>query len=402
MNYGGGNMIYFSVESLNENLTFGKYNNEKTLVDIFVDDEKYAKWLLDAKGFDYAPGLKNFLYQSLNIKDKELRKKVIMEEYDDYMISKNKSKTKPPLDSHKQHTPYINTELLEQETKNKECEWEIVFSKEGKKRYCTKRHGVNIILEMINKINKETGKKEKQYTLQYENGKVIAGHSKLKRLSEYVELCAKQKKSYFEQKEKDLLSKYCKMEVKGPDIVVRSNMWNCINNHKLIDVAASFNLLIHKKNGELGVIESLEHAAYCSQCETFFIHESTYDSLKKRGYLMHRIISHKLYENDGEFDISNMAEESMLHYMGYNVSKHDDLSDEVRWGILENACNLGTMSKMEIVTFLSHLINTNGGKNNMDDAVGKWKMDRDHIQNYKINNLTKININNIKKKNYYK
>lgn len=388
---------YFSVESLNEKIPFGKYRNEKTLIEIFVEKENYGQWLINANGIEFAPGMRKFLKKAMSIMDRKQRREFIMQEYNSYMKCKKVSTkiTGKEQKQQKQSKPPINIIKVQQATINGECKWETIFEGESKKRYSTIYHKYELIIEMSKVKDKETGKKKKKYLLQFCDGTFIAGHSDAKILGESVEKYAKTKISYFKQREEELLNKYEKLIVNGPDIIVRTNMWHCIKKHTLIDVAACFKLLVHKDNGEINVTEVVEHATYCPQCKEFFLQESTYDSLKKRGYLLHRIIGWKHYESGFEYDCYNMAEESMLHHMGYNVGKQDDLSEEVRWAILENVCNYGVMTRSEVVTFLNHLINTNGGKYNMDEAVGKWIMDRNHIQNYKINDLSRVNINNI-------
>ena len=81
--------------------------------------------------------------------------------------------------------------------------------------------------------------------------------------------------------------------------------------------------------------------------------------------------------------------------MGYNVSKSDNLSDEQRWTILECIVDNEIASKSKVIAYLNSFIYRNGSKNNMDEAIGKWECDRNHIQKYKMNLNRWVKMGNI-------
>ena len=64
---------YFSMDYLIKKVSFGKYKDKYTLIDIFTHDNSYALWLLN--NFEFAPGLKGVLRDSLHIKDNTKREK---------------------------------------------------------------------------------------------------------------------------------------------------------------------------------------------------------------------------------------------------------------------------------------------------------------------------------------
>lgn len=82
---GDGNKLetrYFSMDYLIKKVSFGKYKDKYTLIDIFTHDNSYALWLLN--NFEFAPGLKRVLRDSLHIKDKTKREKFLLEIWENY------------------------------------------------------------------------------------------------------------------------------------------------------------------------------------------------------------------------------------------------------------------------------------------------------------------------------
>lgn len=120
---------------------------------------------------------------------------------------------------------------------------------------------------------------------------------------------------------------------------------------------------------------------------------------------MHRIITNEEFQSGSYLNISyddGLAEESILHQMGYNVGKTDNLSDSQRWIILECMVDNNIASKSKIVAYLNSFIRRNGNKSNMEDSVDKWICDRTHIQNYKIDSDRWVKVGNLSISKYKK
>lgn len=75
---------YFSMDYLIKKVSFGKYKDKYTLIDIFTHDNSYALWLLN--NFEFAPGLKGVLRDSLHIKDNTKREKFLLEIWEKYSL----------------------------------------------------------------------------------------------------------------------------------------------------------------------------------------------------------------------------------------------------------------------------------------------------------------------------
>ena len=74
----------------------------------------------------------------------------------------------------------------------------------------------------------------------------------------------------------------------------------------------------------------------------------------------------------------NLREESKLHAMGYTVNSKDNLSSQVRQGILRRAIE-GGMLVSDILQFLESQINMKG---KYPDVVAKYKCDYAFVENY--------------------
>lgn len=74
------------MDYLIKKVSFGKYKDKYTLIDIFTHDNSYALWLLN--NFEFAPGLKGVLRDSLHIKDNTKREKFLLEIWENYNSNK--------------------------------------------------------------------------------------------------------------------------------------------------------------------------------------------------------------------------------------------------------------------------------------------------------------------------
>lgn len=127
---------------------------------------------------------------------------------------------------------------------------------------------------------------------------------------------------------------------------------------------------------------------YCKTCNKYYINSESFN-IYARKYGMPQI--HLSSGGGSEFgDFSTWQEESLLHFLGYNVSSTEGLSNTERQQILSEAIDAKFLSKAKVVTFLEGLIRRNKDIVKMDNAVAKWRLDLKFVLNYKISEQRKI------------
>ena len=117
-------------------------------------------------------------------------------------------------------------------------------------------------------------------------------------------------------------------------------------------------------------------AGYCKQCNVYFIMESTYKELKRRGIILCRITDEKSYMKSSFSNGMQLAQESMLMQYGYNVSQTSGLSAQRRQKILALLIDNKALSKSEIISYLDFFINQRASQSRMKIAISKCETDR--------------------------
>lgn len=162
------------------------------------------------------------------------------------------------------------------------------------------------------------------------------------------------------------------------------------NGHDVISVTAEVPV------GSTG--ETVEiNINYCLTCDRCFINNTVYEWYRNNGLLpairLARVKQDGTYPSEYE---TELAEESPLHLLGYNVSRQDDYSDEYRQHLLGEIMDCGVLSKHQIENYLSLFIQTNSSRENMKLAVSKWKKDLEFVEFYRINRQARVVIKTIK------
>lgn len=173
------------------------------------------------------------------------------------------------------------------------------------------------------------------------------------------------------------------------NLIIRSNSFYCNLNHNVIDVAAQIDVCL--RNGD--IVSCLVPAAYCETCNEYFILESTYTNLKKKGVLLCQVMTlneHHSMKSDMN-DFSNWSEKSPLKIFGYSVNQADGLSDTQRQAILESIIDYNVMTKDRVLSYLDFFIRINGHTSSM--AVGKWMEDREYIAEYALGSARRVKVN---------
>lgn len=171
------------------------------------------------------------------------------------------------------------------------------------------------------------------------------------------------------------------IKIAADTFVIRCNVFHCTHeSHKIKDIVALIDII--DDNGKKHV-EKIP-AGYCTECNLFFILESTFEYLKKKGMLLCRLTDIKNFNKTSHMNGEKLAHESLLMQYGYSVSQINNLSEERRKKILAVIIDDKILSKSEIISYLDFFINQRLSISNMETAITKWTEDRDFVQNYKM------------------
>ena len=170
-------------------------------------------------------------------------------------------------------------------------------------------------------------------------------------------------------------------EIGLKDFVVKSNVFRCMHRkHEIQNIEA-----IIKINDNKGIEQKVRvSAGYCPYCKVYFIMDSTYQKLKKKGIILCRVSDEKNYMKGGYVGGMHLANESILMQYGYSVSQTEGLSATNRRKILAVIIDNKILSKSEIISYLDFFINQRSSLWNMTNAISKWEADREFVENYKI------------------
>lgn len=159
------------------------------------------------------------------------------------------------------------------------------------------------------------------------------------------------------------------------------------NKHNIIQATA---ILYNQTDSEIKL-----NVEYCTECKKFFLEYSIFEQYRERfGALIGNLQLVKNGEFTGGYEL---ADESPLHIIGYNVGQKDDFSNIERQYILARVLYGKIMTKAEVVKYLSFFIRRNGAKNGNERALTKWKEDLVFVQEYDINIQPHIIISTIRK-----
>jgi hypothetical protein len=182
------------------------------------------------------------------------------------------------------------------------------------------------------------------------------------------------------------------------DFIVRKNGFNCIyGKHHVENITAVVNVI----RPDNSVMPYKIAAAYCPQCKVYYIMESSYQMLKLKGIIACRVTDEKSYRDQkSSCNGMNLAKESILMEYGYNVSRENGLSSRQRQMILEMLVDNHIISAANIVGYLDFFIKQRSAMrtNKYDEAIEKWKADRDYISHYTKKNKRSVNVVGIKRK----
>ncbi len=155
------------------------------------------------------------------------------------------------------------------------------------------------------------------------------------------------------------------------DFIVRTSGYYCTNrNHQLQRIKAMVNIM---SNGSVREVST--DAAYCPDCNKYYILESDYYLLKRQGHICCKVVElEELVQNSRNSSaFANWQSKSLLRMYGYNVNQNEMLTSKDRHRILSFVMENKIMSSDEIVNHLQLQIKMRKGRNNMQTAINKWQ-----------------------------
>lgn len=125
---------------------------------------------------------------------------------------------------------------------------------------------------------------------------------------------------------------------------------------------------------------------YCRNCNAYYISFAEYEKVTQNGRILCRVVSKKEYNQFIKNRLFvDLDFQSILSIVGYTVSAGAGLTDKCRQEILKRAIETGVFSKNKAINHISFLIKLNEGKVTMQQAVEKWKKDREYLCGDKVN-----------------
>lgn len=171
------------------------------------------------------------------------------------------------------------------------------------------------------------------------------------------------------------------------DLIVLSTNRMCTSaNHHLKDVTACIPIL--DPDGD--IIYRNCTIAYCQECDKYIMLKADFCKINTLGVIACKIIDQTTIAPMGrqaDIDIEIKQRESVLYQYGYNVKASAKLSVKQRHYILALVVENEILTRSQIASHLSTLIERGGKIPSWKDATAKWKQDRAYILNYKTENL---------------
>lgn len=136
---------------------------------------------------------------------------------------------------------------------------------------------------------------------------------------------------------------------------------------------------------------------YSPKDNLYFVDAKTYDQFREVYGLPYVALNHAPWEKFPQN--AEMAEESILHLYGYNVSEESGFTDRERQDILARLIDYNIVSKDTISDHLNFMCFLGEKNRAMANAVEKWKRDFRFVNTYKIAEQRAIWVSWIKAKN---
>lgn len=187
-------------------------------------------------------------------------------------------------------------------------------------------------------------------------------------------------------------------QIKHNDFIIRCAIFQCsFKQHIISDIDASIDIMDISTNDTISIVVP---AGYCSNCNKYFIMDSSYNKIFSKGLPLCRII-------DKRDKVSKNAlvscpekwgsKESILKQYGYNVSVIDNLSDTKRQKILAVIIDIEALTKVEVIGYLRYFIRIHKNNPRFEKAILKWNNDIEFIEEYNKGHYTTYKVSGLKK-----
>lgn len=175
----------------------------------------------------------------------------------------------------------------------------------------------------------------------------------------------------------------------GINAIVLSDNYKCINEaHTIDDINTVVRLA--KNNGE--IIDYNMPAAYCKNCNLYFVLKDDYIQAKSIGVLLCVVKDYTQKHLQKHKGKKTIGKESKIHELGYNVKKNNGYTEQQRQIILANILENTDISKYEIKSNINMNIARHRNQPNYNQSVECWKKDLDFVDGYKLGDLPQVKI----------
>lgn len=145
---------------------------------------------------------------------------------------------------------------------------------------------------------------------------------------------------------------------------------------------------IAQSNGEVSVYSI--PAAYCKECDTYFVLKSDYKIAKSTGKILYPIID-LTHDGESKNKGKNLASSgSRIHQLGYNVQRGSNYTREQRALILANIIENTNISKHEIESCITRQMMQHKAQPNYADAVLAWQQDLEFVKTINMVTFRKL------------
>lgn len=247
----------------------------------------------------------------------------------------------------------------------------VITPKPQKKKSSSHGKGSKSVITNIYTYSKKKPKRLGKTCIHFDSNKLTCRLNKS--LCSNADTCSSYRTN-LKEVQSDIKNKFIKHDINvvGITTIVLSDNRKCTNNrHSITDLNAK--IRIAQPNGEVSIYSI--PAAYCQECDTYFVLKSDFKVAKSTGKILCPIID---LTNEGEKKNKgkNLASsESRIHQLGYNVQRGSNYTKEQRQLILANIMENTNISKHEIESCITRPMMQHKNQPNYAEAVLAWRQD---------------------------
>lgn len=181
------------------------------------------------------------------------------------------------------------------------------------------------------------------------------------------------------------------------DMVVIYNRRKCPRlGHDLEPVQGYVRII---RNDGFSIVKEFP-AFFCAECGHYFMHNHEFERLSRLGRIACRLVEETVYRKMWGLD-QGLAIESVLRQCGYTVSQNEGLTDRQRWKILDFVVDEGILPLHKVRSHIGWLIRRNESITRNAEAIRKWEVDLDYLENEHHSNTRPVLVKSLKRKRYY-